>query len=206
MIGIPATFEECRHADCPADCERSCRPAGAHAGIAVQSGEPAWLHYRRHRHRQNGHAADHRAIAVEYRRAGLHGRYQGRPLRAGEAGHARREDGQAAGDAGRTGAAMGRLPGHVLGRLRRERTPGARHHFRSRPPAPGAHAEPERYPGRRAAAGVQDRRRQRHAAARHQGPARDAAARGRQCGRLQDQLRQRQRRQHRRHPARPAVN
>ena len=54
--------------------------------------------------------------------------------------------------------------------------------------------------------GLQDRRRQRPAAARPEGPARDAAARGRQRRAVHHRVRQRQRGQRRRHPARPAAD
>ena len=75
-----------------------------------------------------------------------------------------------------------RLPGRLLGRLRQERPPGARHRLGHGAAAARPHARPERHAGRRAAAGVQDRRRQRPAAARPEGPARDAAVRRRQRG------------------------
>ena len=72
------------------------------------------------------------------------------------------------------------LPGDAVGRLRQAGPPGARHCLRHGPAAAGAHAGAQRDPVRRAQPGVQDRRRQRPAAARHEGPARDAAVRRRQ--------------------------
>ena len=83
-------------------------------------------------------------------------------------------------------ARVRRLPGRVLGPLRQERPAGARHRLRHGPAAPRPHARPERDPGRRARPGVQDRRRPGPADPRSQGPARDAAARRRQRGEVQD--------------------
>ena len=83
-------------------------------------------------------------------------------------------------------ARIRRLPGRVLGRLRQERPAGARHGVGHGAAAARPHARPERDAGRRARPGVQDRRRQRPAAARPQGPARHAAARRRQRGEVQD--------------------
>ena len=95
-----------------------------------------------------------------------------------------------------------RLPRHAVGRVRRARPSGPRHGVRHGPAAAGAHAQRQRNPGRRAATGVQDRRRQRPAAAGPEGPAGHAAARGRQREGIHHRLRQHQRRQRRRHPAR----
>ena len=78
-------------------------------------------------------------------------------------------------------AAVRRLPGHVLGRVRRAGplrcAPRSRRWARC---CSSRMLESERHAGRRADPGVQDRRRQRPAAARSQGPARDAAVRRRQ--------------------------
>ena len=95
-----------------------------------------------------------------------------------------------------------RLPGGVLGRVRRERPPGARDGLRHGSAAALAAARPERHPGRRAEPGVQDRRRQRPAAARREGPARDAAVRRRQRAEVHHRVRQRLGRLDRRDPAR----
>ena len=102
------------------------------------------------------------------------------------------------------GFAASRLSGDVLGCGRQAGPSGARHRVRHGAAAAGAHAEPERHAAGRAHAGVQDRRRQRHAAARLQGSARDGAACRRQRQGLHHRIRQHFHRQHRRHPARPA--
>ena len=83
------------------------------------------------------------------------------------------------------------------------RPSGARDGERHGAAAARAHARPQRDAAGRAPARLQDRRRQRPAAARPQGPARDAAARRRQLGAVPDRLRQRQRGERRRDPARP---
>ena len=72
------------------------------------------------------------------------------------------------------------LPGDAVGRLRRAGPPGARHRVGHGPAAAVAHAGAERNAGRRAQPRLQDRRRPWPAAAGHEGPARDAAAPGRQ--------------------------
>ncbi len=100
------------------------------------------------------------------------------------------------------GAGEHRLPDDAVGRLRRAGPPGARHRLRHGPAAARAHARAQRDPGRRAEPGLQDRRRQRPGAARHEGPARDAAVPGRQRGAVHHRVRQHQRGQHRRDPAR----
>ena len=96
------------------------------------------------------------------------------------------------------------MPGRVLGRVRRTGPPGARDRLRPGAAAARAPAQPQRDAGGRADARVQDRRRQRAAAARPQGPARDAAVRRRQRAAVPDRLRQRLRGLGRRHPARAA--
>jgi hypothetical protein len=86
-----------------------------------------------------------------------------------------------------------------------QRPSGPRHHLRHGPAAAGPPAQPQRHPGRRPATGLQDRRRPGPAAARPQGPARHGPARRRQRRRIHHhRIRQRLRRLHRRHPARPA--
>ena len=82
-------------------------------------------------------------------------------------------------------------PGHLVGSVRRQRPSGARHRIRHGTAAAGAHAGSERNPERRAESGVQGRRRQRPAAARPEGPARDARLRRRQRQAVHHRLRQR---------------
>ena len=75
-----------------------------------------------------------------------------------------------------------RLPDHAVGRVRRAGPPGAGDRQRHGPAAARAHAGAQRDPAGRAEPRLQGRRRQRPAAARPEGPARDAAARRRQRG------------------------
>jgi hypothetical protein len=113
------------------------------------------------------------------RRAGVHGRREGRSVGPGGAGSVTPKlQERLRRWASRTGRR--RQPGHLLGCVRRRRPPGAGDHFRHGAAAAGAPAEPQRHPGRRAATGVQDCRRQGPAAARPEGPARHGAARRRE--------------------------
>ena len=62
---------------------RSSSPSTAtiEAHAAARAGQPPRPDHRRHRHRQDGHAADARRELQPHRRAGLHGRREGRPDR-----------------------------------------------------------------------------------------------------------------------------
>ncbi len=95
-----------------------------------------------------------------------------------------------------------RLSRGLLGRLRRAGASGARHRLRDGAAPPRPHPQPERDAGRRPRRGLQDRRRQRPAPARPEGPARDAAARGRQRGAVPHAVREHLHGEHRRDPAR----
>ena len=68
----------------------------------------------------------------------------------------------------------GRIPGDLLGSVRRAGPSGARHHLRDGAAAAGAADGPQRRPGRRAQHRVSRRGRAGPAAARPEGPARDA--------------------------------
>ena len=101
-------------------------------------------------------------------------------------------------------ASLRSLSRRVLGRVRQTRASDSRDGVRSGAAAARAAAAIERHAGRRAESRVQDRRRRRAAAARPQGPARDAAARRRARSRVHDGVRQRLGRVDRRDPARTA--
>ena len=73
-----------------------------------------------------------------------------------------------------------RLPDHAVGRVRRAGPPGARHRLRHGPAAAGRMLNLNETQAGVLQPGVQDRRRQRPAAARPERPARHAAVRGRQ--------------------------
>ena len=171
---------------------------------AAGAGQSPRADHRRHRHRQDRHPATAGRAVRQHRRAGLHGRRQGRPLRSRRRRRQVRQAGQTAGHAQGHRLAAGRQSGGVLGCVRRERPPGARHGFRHGAVAARPPARAQRHPGRRAATGVQDRRRQRPAAARSQGSARHGAERRRQRQAVHDRVRQHLGGLHRRHPARPA--
>ena len=120
------------------------------------------------------------------RRAGVHGRRQGRPHRHQPAGQHRRQAGGDPEGARHRAAGAGGLPGDAVGRVRR-RQGGQGHPVRATvsdmgPLLLARMLDLNETQAGRAAAGLQDRRRQRPAAARPEGPARDAAARRRQRG------------------------
>ena len=71
------------------------------------------------------------------------------------------------------------MPGRVLGCVRRKRPSRARDHFRDGAAPARSAPELERHAGRRPQHGLQDRRRERAAAARSERSALDAAVRGR---------------------------
>ena len=78
----------------------------------------------RDRDRQDDHAADAGREFQPARRAGLHGRRQGRPDRHHAARHDRRQARRGAEGARPRGAGVGRLSGHPVGRLRDSATQG----------------------------------------------------------------------------------
>ena len=94
-----------------------------------------------------------------------------------------------------------RLSGHLLGCLRRAGPSRPRHDFGDGPAAHQPHPEPERHPGGRDGAGLQDCRRQRSSAARPERSASHAAACRRFGQGFPDPIRQHLAGQHRHHSA-----
>ncbi|CAM3512313.1 hypothetical protein ACAN107058_07825 [Paracidovorax anthurii] len=173
---------------------------------AARTRQPARPRHRGHGHGQDGDAADAGGGFFPHRRAGLHGRREGRPDGHQPARAHRRQACRHARRARPASARAARLPHHALGRVRRTGPPGARHHLRHGPAAARAHAGPERDATGGAQHRLQDRRRPRPAAARPQGPACHAGPRGRERQGVHHRIRQHQRRQRGRHPARAAAD
>ncbi len=144
---------------------------------APRDGQPARPDRRRHGHRQDGHAARAGGAVQRDRRSGLPGGREGGPVRDPAAG-GRQSESRRTGGSTQTGRV--RIPGvsrHLLGPLRGAGAPRARHRLGDGPAPPRADPQPERHPVRRAEPRLQDRGRQRHAAAGPQGPAGDGAVR-----------------------------
>ena len=168
--------------------------------------QPARLHHRGDRHRQDDLAAAARRALLAHRRAGFHGRREGGPRGTREGRSDVRQARRAPEEAPPARARLGRMPRGVLGRLGRAGTPGARDDLGHGAAAALAAAQPQRHPGRRAFDRLQGRRRQRAPADRPQGPAGDAAVRRRQRREVQDPVRQHLAGVDRRDPARPAAD
>ena len=142
-------------------------------------GQPPRPHHRRHRHRQD--TVTLQKLAESFANIGV-------PVFVADV----KGDLSGIGAAGRPTKLMQRLAALGIddyaraptpwcsGTCSASRPPGARHHLGHGAAAARAPAQPQRHPGRRADAGVQDRRRQRPAAARPQGPARHGPVRGRE--------------------------
>ncbi len=115
-------------------------------------GQPPRPDHRRHRHRQDRHPAVAGRALFVHRRAGVHGRREGRSVR-----HRRGRDCVA--QAAAAPRSAGPRPTSCLTPARwcsgtcsaRQRPPGARHRLRHGTAAAGAPAQPQRHPGRRAA-------------------------------------------------------
>ncbi len=168
---------------------------------APRNGQPARPDRRRHGHRQDGHAARAGGAVQRDRRSGLPGGREGGPVRDPAAGR-RQSESRRTGSSTQTGRV--RIPGvsrHLLGPLRGAGAPRARHHLGDGPAPPRADPQPERHPVRRAEPRLQDRGRQRHAAAGPQGPAGDGAVRRGQRRPVPDLVRQHRRRERRGDPA-----
>ena len=132
---------------------------------AARTGQSTWPDHRRHGHRKDRDAAENGGRLLRNRRAGVHGRHQGRPVgHQPKRQHRRQDGGFAAGARHRDSPAPG-LPHHAVGRVRRAGPSGARHGFGHGAAADRAHAGPERHADGRAQLGLQDCRRQRTAAA-----------------------------------------
>ena len=137
---------------------------------------------------------------VAGRRAGVRRRHQGRPV-----GDFRGRRGQGCPGAARQEHGLrlpaGRIPGGVLGRVRRAGPSGPRHHLRDGAAAAVAHDGPQRRAGGRAQHRLPRRRRAGPAAARPQGHARDAGLHRRACRRIDHAIRQCLQGHGRHHPA-----
>ena len=161
---------------------------------AARDGQPSRPHHRRDRHRQDRHAAGAGRALLAHRRAGVHGRREGRPVRASRRPGAPTPKLDASGSTtlGCRRAGVARLPG------RRSGTSSASRVIRCARRSPtwarccsrGCSNLNDTQEGVLTLV-VQGRRRQRPAAARPEGPARDAAVRRRQRAGVQDAVRQR---------------
>ena len=135
-----------RHARTPED--RGCRPCASRpcadrALPAAGPGQSPRPDHRRHRHRQDRHAAGDGRTLFGGRRAGLHGRRQRRPDRHLAGRRAQRPPDRTAaatapGHAGVQGGAR-----HLVGCVRREGPPAAGHGVRHGSAAAVAHARAE---------------------------------------------------------------
>ena len=149
FVDIP---QQSCHARSLIDC-----PHRRHRSVPAASfGEPAWSDYRCNRDRQDRDPAGHgRKILVD-RRAGLHGRRQGR-----SGWHlAKRGADRAAHQAYRrpwpAGAKLRGQPGDTVGCLWRGRASAEGDRLRHGTHAAVTHAQPQRDPGRGAQSGLQD--------------------------------------------------
>ena len=156
--------------------------------------------HRRNRHRQDRDAAGAGRRPVARRRSGVRRRHQGRSV-----GHLRGRRGQGRVGQARQGSRLRlsarRISRGVLGRVRRAGPSGARHHLGDGAAAAVAHDGPQRRAGGRAQHRVPRRRRAGAAAARSEGPARDAGLSRRARRRADDAIRQCLEGHDRHHPA-----
>ena len=144
----------------------------------------------RHRHGQDRDAADHRGGFLGLRRAGLHGRREGRSL-GRQPGRRQQSAGARARRAARHRGLCGpRLPDGLLGPVRREGPPHPHDGERSRAGVAGPPAAAQRDAGRRAQHRLQNRGRSGPPAARLQGSPGAAAMGRRECRHAHDRVRQ----------------
>ncbi len=142
-----------------------------------RDGQPSRPDRRRHGHRQDRHAAGAGGAVQRDRRSGLPGGREGGPVRDPPAG-GRQPESRGTGGSTQTGRV--RIPGvsrHLLGPLRGAGAPRSRHRLGDGPSPPRADPQPERHPVRRPDPRLQDRGRQRHAAAGPEGPSVHGAVR-----------------------------
>ena len=180
---------------------------GRAAAISLSAArQPAWAGRRRHRHRQDDHAAGAgrgpRRAGVPVFCADVKGDLSG----ISQAGRAQaRSSSSARPSSASTDFAYQAAPGDLLGRVRPAGPSGARDGGRDGPAAAGADAGAQRHPGRRAQHRLQARRRRGPAAARLQGPDARSCSHVAENARPADHhLRQCQQGHDRHHPAPPA--
>ena len=159
-----------------AKSKRDIRPVPPH-------GQPPRPDRRGHGDREDRHPAGAGRAVQRHRRPGFYGRCQGRPL-----GHRpsrrRQPQGGGAGEerwASKDFTFQG-FPVVFWDVFGEQGHPGPHHRFRDGAPASQPHPQAQRDPERRPHPGLQDRRRQRPAAPRPEGPAVHAPVRGGQRG------------------------